>query len=98
VVVGAGGAFLGGALGFELARRSEESDAGSAQTQIEVKEHLDAMDSRKTAARVLVGIGGALVVTGGVLLLFNDRSEQPPAQVGFSCLPGGCLAAARGSF
>ncbi len=97
VVAGTGGVLLGAAIGLELARRSEESDAADAVTQIELKQHLEAIERRQLEARVLAGVGGALLVTGGALLLFNDRREQP-MRVGFGCVSDGCVATARGAF
>ncbi|HXK19745.1 MAG TPA: PEGA domain-containing protein, partial [Polyangiaceae bacterium] len=58
IVLGAGGASVLGALGFELSRRSAESAAEHA-TQRDYPAHFDAMQSRQTTARVLAGVGGA---------------------------------------
>lgn len=98
VGLGAGAAVLGGALGFELARRNAESDAEKDDTQVGYKEKLDREQSRQTAARILAGVGGALVVTGGVLLVIQLTSRESPTQVGLGCLPGGCRMALKGSF
>ena len=79
VVMGAGVATLGGALTFELLRQSAENAAEDDPTQVGYHDHLETMKSRRTAARVLAGVGGALVVTGGVLLtidLAGRRSER----------------------
>jgi hypothetical protein len=46
----------------------------------------------------LAGVGGALVVTGGVLLVIQLTSRESPTQVGLGCLPGGCRMALKGSF
>lgn len=94
--VGGGLASLGGALGFELARRSDEEQARDA-SQLDFKREIDAMQRHQTTARVLAGVGGALFVTGGVLLLFNTRAPAPP-RVAFGCTPQGCNASAQGSF
>ncbi|HEX2874123.1 MAG TPA: PEGA domain-containing protein [Polyangiaceae bacterium] len=94
--VGGGLAGLGGALGFELARRSDEEQARNA-SQLDFKREIDAMQRHQTTARVLAGVGGALFVTGGVLLLFNTRAPAPP-RVAFGCTPRGCNATAQGSF
>jgi hypothetical protein len=55
------------------------------------------MESRQTAARVLAGVGGALLVTGGVLFLV-DRQREPGARVAVGCYGAGCGLFARGSF
>lgn len=102
VTLGAGGAVLGASLGFELARRSAEDAAREEPTQVGFKEKLDTEQSRQTTARVLLGVGGALAVTGGVLLILDlsargrPSAEQP--RVGGLCLPGGCAFDVRGTF
>jgi tetratricopeptide (TPR) repeat protein len=97
IVAGAGVAGLGGALGFELMRRSDEKAAQGAGSQLQYKEHLDGMQRQQTRARVLVGVGGGLLVTGGVMLLFNDR-PQSATRVAIGCNARGCTAGANGSF
>ncbi len=96
VVVGAGAASMLGAIGFELARHSAES-AAEAAPQLEYQSHFDAMKSRQTAARVLVTVGGALLVTGGVMVVFNTP-RQPPAQLALGCNGAGCGLTALGRF
>lgn len=97
VVGGAGAALLVSALGFELARRSEESKAEDARSQIEFREHADSMEDHQTTSRVLLGLGSAALVTGGVLFFLNRKSEEP-GPVAFGCSPSGCAATARGTF
>lgn len=100
--LGAGAAVLGGSLGFELARRSAEKAAQQDDTQLGYKEKLDRQQSRQTTARVLAGVGGALVVTGGVLLVIqltsHDRQAATSARVAAACLPGGCSVDLKGRF
>jgi tetratricopeptide (TPR) repeat protein len=96
VVLGAGGASMLGALGFELGRRGAESAAKEAP-QRTYQEHFDAMQSRQTTARVLFGVGGALLIGGGTLLLLN-APKAPAAQVALGCVGGGCGLLAEGSF
>lgn len=100
--LGAGAAVLGGSLGFELSRRSAEKDAQQDETQLGYKEKLDREQSRQTVARVLAGVGGALVVTGGVLLVIQltskDSQSEPSARLGWACLPGGCGVDLEGRF
>jgi len=99
--LGAGAAVLGGSLGFELSRRSAENDAKHEPTQIGYKDKLDREQSRQTTARVLGAVGGALVVTGGTLLVIQLSSKAPTdgtARVGLGCLPKGCALDLRGQF
>lgn|SRR6185369_1130793 len=98
VTLGAGAAALGGALTFEILRRSAESDAKAADTQIEYQDHLQTMQGRQTAARVFLGTGAALLLTGGVMLLLDRDAPSAPVSAGLMCLPGGCGATARGNF
>jgi tetratricopeptide (TPR) repeat protein len=100
ITIGAGGAALGGALVFELLRRSSESDAEAEETQIGYQEKLDEMESRQTTARILAGVGGALVITGGVLLVLDlgSSENEPQAALTLEPTPGGAFASARGSF
>jgi hypothetical protein len=96
VVLGAGGVSLLGSLGFELGRRSAQS-AAERSTQREYPEHFDAMQSRQTTARVLLGVSGVLLVSGGVLFVLN-APRRPAAELAWSCGPVGCALAASGSF
>lgn len=103
VTLGAGAAVLGGSLGFELARRSSERKAEDATTQIGFKQELDHEQTRQTTARVLAAVGGALVVTGGALLVIDltSRKESGPpmqAQLSGACLASGCAFDLRGRF
>jgi tetratricopeptide (TPR) repeat protein len=71
VVLGAGAAALGTALGFEVMRRSAESKAEDAPTQLEAIEQYETMEDRRNIARIAAGIGGAALLTGAVLLYFD---------------------------
>jgi tetratricopeptide (TPR) repeat protein len=101
IAIGVGGAALGTALGFELARRSAESDAEDASTQLDAKDHFETMESRRDMARILAGVGGAALITGAVLLYFDLGPKRehaaafrgPKVQVG--CVPGGLVARGR---
>ena len=101
VTLGAGGAALGGALVFEVLRRGSESDAEKEKTQIGYKEALDRMEGQQTTARVLAGVGGALVIAGGVLLAVDLSSSKKPEQsahLGIAPTPGGLFAVAGGTY
>jgi tetratricopeptide (TPR) repeat protein len=94
--IGLGGAALGGALVFELLRHGAESDAKADRTQVDYADHLDTMEGRRTAARVLLGTGVVLAAAGGVLLYLGHDSNK--TTVGLACAPGGCMSAVRGRF
>ena len=73
VTLGAGALLLGAAGIYELKRRSAQSTAEGDATQLDYEHDVDAMNSRQSTARVLLGIGGAVALTGGALLIFNTR-------------------------
>lgn len=100
VALGAGGAALGGALAFELLRDASEDDARRETRQIQFSEKLDQMESRKTTARVLLGAGGALLLTGGVLVLLDEFQGESGDNVGVSVAvePRGAAASLSGAF
>lgn len=98
VTLGAGVAALGGALTFELLRRSSEQDAKAQLTQLGYQDRLQSEQSRQTSARVFLGIGGALVVAGGVMLLIDGGATHHPASAGLYCVPETCGVTARGRF
>ena len=99
--LGVGVAALGGSLTFEFLRKGAESDAENAPTQISYHDQYETMKGRQTAARVLLGVGAAGVVAGGVLLYFDlsrgHASDAKPA-VGAGCGPRLCGAAFATSF
>jgi hypothetical protein len=110
ITLAAGGAVLGGALTFEILRRGAEDDAKSDQTQIGYADKYDTMESHQTMARVLAGVGGALAITGGVMLVLELTSDSgetaksspgsgpAAAQLGFGCDDRGCGLSAHGRF
>jgi hypothetical protein len=93
VALGAGGVALLAAGGLELSRRSAESDGETPELpQIAYKDRLDAVHARATAARVLVAVGGALSVTGGVLFFLDPARRQKQRQsAAFACDARSCL-------
>jgi tetratricopeptide (TPR) repeat protein len=96
ITLGAGAGVLGGALAFELMRASAVEDAKKAP-QVDYLDALDTAKSRQLTARILTGVGGALVATGIVLLVIDLGSEPAPVQAGIGCTPFGCSVTARGS-
>ncbi len=97
VVTGTGAASLATALGFELGRRSEESQAKQAQSQLEFQRHIDNMQTLKTTSRVLAGVGGGLVLTGGMLFILNAKPTNA-SRIGVGCDGRGCELVAKGTF
>jgi len=97
LVAGSGVLGLGGALGFELARRADERAARRAANQLEFQKEAEDAERHQTTARVLLGVGGGLFATGGLMLIFNERT-QAPTRMGLGCTPRGCTAVANGSF
>jgi tetratricopeptide (TPR) repeat protein len=102
IALGAGAAALAGALVFELQRANAEEDARNASTQVAAADMVARVDSHRSTARLLAGIGAALTITGGVSLVLDLSAGTGPREsaglVGLSCGGDGCLAAARGVF
>ena len=88
VTLGAAAACLGSAALFELSRRSAQSSAANEQVQLDYERDIDAMNSRQTTARVLLGVGSVLAVTGATLLIFNTR-PTPQSRAIVAGIPGG---------
>jgi tetratricopeptide (TPR) repeat protein len=97
VTLGVGGAAFGSALTFELLRRSAEGDAERA-SQVDYPAQLDRQRDRQTAARISLGVGGAFVVAGGVMLLFGTKPEAQGTGAGLLCMPRMCSASVLGRF
>jgi tetratricopeptide (TPR) repeat protein len=91
VVLGVGVASLGGAVGFELARRSQEDDARSSKTQVGHVKAYDRMERDQTIARVLLGVGAVGVAVGGTLL-YLDLSRKSGIAVGCNTACGARFA------
>jgi tetratricopeptide (TPR) repeat protein len=100
VVLGTGGAVLGGALVFELLREGAERDAERDTTQIGYKDKLDTMESRRTTARILAGVGGTLIVVGGVMLVLDlgGGKAKSAATLQVMPTPGGLNTTLAGRF
>jgi tetratricopeptide (TPR) repeat protein len=97
--LGVGVAGLATALGLEVARANAASSAQANVTQIGYQSALDNMTSLQTGARVMVGVGAAVTVAGGVLLVFDlRRPAAPPVKAGLGCFMGACGAIASGRF
>jgi tetratricopeptide (TPR) repeat protein len=88
VTLGIGGALLGASAIFELERRSAQNSAKSDTTQLDYEHDYDATHSRQVTARVLLGAGGIVAMTGAALLVFNARLS-PESRASVAGLPGG---------
>jgi tetratricopeptide (TPR) repeat protein len=99
VGLGAGAAALALAGGFELARRSAETDARDADTQIAYADRYDAMRARQTTARVFAATGGALLLLGGTLVVLDvTRESEGSTRAAFGFDGQSCLGTLAGSF
>jgi hypothetical protein len=76
---------LGGAAGFELARRSAEKDAEREVTQVGYAAAFDRMQRRQTVARVLGAVGGAALLAGAVVLVVDVSRGSEPVVVSGAC-------------
>lgn len=97
ITLGVAGACLGAAGIFELSRRSAQNSAQNEQVQRTFEDDLNSIDNRRTAARVLLGVGSVLAVTGGALLLFNPR-VTPESRAVVAGVPGGATLGWERSF
>ncbi|HEY5376604.1 MAG TPA: PEGA domain-containing protein [Polyangiaceae bacterium] len=88
ITLGAGAVLLGTAALFEVGRHSAQSAAKDDATQLDYERDVNAMNSRQTMARVFVGVGAAVTITGAALLVFNTRLT-PETRARVSGSPGG---------
>jgi hypothetical protein len=88
VTLALGGVALGTGAVFELQRRDTEEDVSRA-SQLEYEDRYADMEAQKNTARLFAGVGGALVVAGGVMLVI-DRSETRSSAL--RCGPARCVA------
>jgi hypothetical protein len=98
VGMSAGGAALGGALAFEILRRDSVDDAKKDQTQVGYASKLGTANDRQTAARVLLGVGAGLAVTGGVLFVIGATNGHSRTEIALGCKGALCGAHASGRF
>lgn len=99
VALGAGGATLLASGAMELSRRGAEHDAHGASTQLAYEDAYQREQGRQTAARVLLGLGGALVAAGGALLVI-ELVPRKGAKVAAAaaCDGAGCAGVLTGAF
>jgi len=88
LTLGAAAVCLGSAGIFELSRRSAQNSARDELVQVDYERDIDAMNSRQTTARVLLGVGGVLAATGAALLVFNTP-VAPETKARVAGVPGG---------
>jgi tetratricopeptide (TPR) repeat protein len=96
ITLGVGAGVLGGALAFELLRARAVGRAEEA-AQIDYLDALQAARTHQRTARILAGVGGALVVTGVVLVVVDLGSASAPARAALACTPTGCSLTAGGA-
>ena len=96
--MGAGGLALGGALTFEILRSSAVDDAKKDPTQLGYATKLSTAKDQQTAARVLLGVGAGLAVTGGVLFLIGGPARGHGTELALGCSSVSCGARASGRF
>lgn len=77
-----------------LDRRAKPRD----ESQVGHGAQLDREPSRPTTARILLGVGGAFVVAGGLMTLFDTKPKSQSTRAGLMCLPHLCMASALGRF
>ncbi|MEO8180015.1 MAG: PEGA domain-containing protein [Deltaproteobacteria bacterium] len=88
---GGSAALLLGSGAVELSRRGLQDEAHGTQVQIDYKHDYDGVQSRRDAARVLLGLGAALGIAGGVSLYFDLRHADAAAGgLAMACEPGAC--------
>ena len=97
ITLGVAGACLGAAGLFELSRRSAQNSAKNEQVQLAFQDDLNSVDNRRAAARVLLSVGSVLAVTGGALLLFNQR-VTPESTAVVAGVPGGATLGWKRTF
>lgn len=88
ITLGAGAVLLGIAGVYELQRRSAQTSVKNDVTQLDTERDIDAMNSRQRNARVFLGIGGVVALTGAALLVLDTRLG-PSSRASISGQPGG---------
>jgi tetratricopeptide (TPR) repeat protein len=88
LTLGAAAACLGSAGIFEALRRSAQDSARHEPVQLDYQQDIETMNSRQTTARVLLGVGGVLAVTGVTLLVLN-QPLTPESRARVAGVPGG---------
>jgi tetratricopeptide (TPR) repeat protein len=91
LIVGTGSASLAAAGALEMSRRREEADARAASDQRQYAEHLETAQKRQATARLALGVGAGLVVTGGTLLVIDLGRSSPEVRAATRCTATGCL-------
>ena len=102
------GSLTAGVL-FEVSRARSNEQSRDAASPVEAAQAQGAADGKQLASLVLLGAGGAFVVTGSVLALLDlsggnrasetaKRTPSTPTLASAGCLPGFCSVQLRGSF
>lgn len=103
IAIAGAGAFAvvtGAAIGAGYNSDVSSLRAGCGRTTSCTQAEVDAIAGQKTAAYVLAGLGGALVVSGVVLFVTGapPRREKPSLSAGVVPIGGGAFASLGGSF
>jgi tetratricopeptide (TPR) repeat protein len=91
---------LGVGIGMYVAASSSDDAAAHASSYDEFALRKDQAASHRTVAAIGLGVGGALLVTGGVryLLVHRQHREASSTSVAFSLAPGAASLWVGGSF
>ncbi len=99
IVLGAGIASLGAAGTFELLRSDAEKKAKTEPIQVKAKPLIDQAEEHQLMATIFVAVGGALTVTGTVLMVADlSADEDDDMAWGGGCGPSGCALTYSGTF
>jgi len=112
-LLGVGAGSLTAGVLFEVSRQNSKQAERDAASAVEAAEARGAADAKQLASLLLLGAGGAFLITGGVLALL-DLTEEAPTRAGpahgqtsgasglrnasAACLPGFCGAVLSGQF
>lgn len=77
-LVGTGTAALIGGIAFELSRSSAQSSADETNDAADAARFQGSADGKQMASLLLLGIGGGLTVSGGLMLALGSHFSSPP--------------------
>jgi tetratricopeptide (TPR) repeat protein len=77
-LVGTGAAALIGGIAFEFSRASSQSSADEATDQADATRLQGAAEGKQMASLLLLGIGGGLTISGGLMLTLGSHFSSSP--------------------